>query len=214
MAWTAPSTWADGSLVNAAQLNAQIRDNMAYLKGQAGSPYIESAIELAEQSTPTTPASGRGRVFVGTSGVNNGVASCVDDAGTVYQMARYAESTWTPLLTGSGGGGSYTLGTLFGEYVRTGSMVTVWGRYTVGTLSVAPSGTLRLSGLPFAARSTTSAFYALTIGYTDTSLQTVVRAVIPTGASYVDFYTAAGAQANASLMTAGSYIMIAGSYPL
>lgn len=31
MAWTLPRTWVDGELVNAALLNAQIRDNLNYL---------------------------------------------------------------------------------------------------------------------------------------------------------------------------------------
>ena len=32
MAWTTPSTWTVGSLVTADQLNAQLRDNLTFLK--------------------------------------------------------------------------------------------------------------------------------------------------------------------------------------
>lgn len=36
MAWTAPATWSVGQVVNAADLNTHIRDNLNYLKGVAG----------------------------------------------------------------------------------------------------------------------------------------------------------------------------------
>ena len=35
MAWTAPKTWTVGEFVTKAMLDEQIRDNMAYLKGEA-----------------------------------------------------------------------------------------------------------------------------------------------------------------------------------
>jgi len=34
MGWTAPITWSDGSILYAAQLNQQVRDNLGYLKGE------------------------------------------------------------------------------------------------------------------------------------------------------------------------------------
>lgn len=35
MAWTTPATWSDGSIVTAADLNAQVRDNLKYLREDA-----------------------------------------------------------------------------------------------------------------------------------------------------------------------------------
>ena len=35
MAWTTPRTWIAGEVVTAALLNAQVRDNLTYLKGDA-----------------------------------------------------------------------------------------------------------------------------------------------------------------------------------
>jgi len=89
MAWTAPATWVDGALIAATDLNTHVRDNLLYLKGQAGVVFIENAIELSEQAVPATPAAAKGRVYIGNASPNNGIASCVDDGGIVYQMVRY-----------------------------------------------------------------------------------------------------------------------------
>lgn len=85
MAWNSPATWVDGVLVTAANLNAQVRDNLAYLKGSAGVVYIENAIEQPEAATPATPASGRARLWPATSGLWYGI----DDAGVVYPLAQF-----------------------------------------------------------------------------------------------------------------------------
>jgi len=34
MGWTSPATWVSGSILYAAQLNQQVRDNLNYLKGE------------------------------------------------------------------------------------------------------------------------------------------------------------------------------------
>ncbi len=149
MAWTAPATWSDGVVVSAADLNNQVRDNLRYLKGLDGVPYIENAIELPESAAPTTPASGRGRLYVGNSGVNNGVASCVDDAGTAYQMVRYATGTFTPAFTGSGTAGAMTYFSQTGRYTRIGNICAVRIYLEVASISVSPTGDLNITGLPF-----------------------------------------------------------------
>lgn len=86
MAWTTPVTWADGALVAAVDLNAQVRDNLRYLKGLDGVPRIESAIELPEASTPSTPSSGYGRLYFDTGGL----LTSLNDAGEVRALARRA----------------------------------------------------------------------------------------------------------------------------
>jgi hypothetical protein len=151
MAWTTPATWTDGVAVTAAQLNAQIRDNLRYLKGLDGVPYIEAAVELPEMTTPSTPASGRGRVFIGNTGVRNGVASCVDDTGAIYQMVRYEEGTFTPIFVGSTDAGSYTYALQVGRYERIGRTIHLRGAMTISAINIAPSGTMRIGGLPFVA---------------------------------------------------------------
>lgn len=62
--------------MDATDLNLQVRDNLRYLKGLDGVPYIETAIELPEMATPATPAAGRGRAYFKSDGglwiVNDG----------------------------------------------------------------------------------------------------------------------------------------------
>lgn len=53
MAWTAPRTFVPGELETAAIFNTHLRDNMAYLKGQAGAVYIENVVGV-QDSTPTS----------------------------------------------------------------------------------------------------------------------------------------------------------------
>lgn len=84
MAWTTPQTWTDGVIVSAATLNTHVRDNLAYLKGTAGVPYIENAIELPEITTPATPASGRGRLYFRSS---TSKLYALNDAGVEYMLA-------------------------------------------------------------------------------------------------------------------------------
>lgn len=53
MAWTAPRTWSVGQLVAAAELNEQIRDNLAHLKlalDSAGKIVALSSTYLADLS--------------------------------------------------------------------------------------------------------------------------------------------------------------------
>lgn len=59
MAWTAPASWSVSEIVIASKMNAQIRDNLKYLKGQAGAVAIEDnvgVVDVAPTSdwTPTT----------------------------------------------------------------------------------------------------------------------------------------------------------------
>lgn len=128
------------------------------LDTEAAFAYIEGSDEvrvgrarLAEQATPSTPASGFSLLFAGSSGDNNGVASSVDDAGTVYQMVRYATGTWTPTYGGLTTGGSTTYTTQQGNYTRLGDVIIAQFEITW----TAASGTgIAFILLPFTARAT------------------------------------------------------------
>lgn len=50
MAWTAPKTWTDGSVLTAAELNEQLRDNLNFLKA----PDNDIKVSVAEYSTTST----------------------------------------------------------------------------------------------------------------------------------------------------------------
>lgn len=51
MAWTAPKTWSVGELVTAANLNIHLRDNLKYLKGQAGTVTLEDLLKITAASS-------------------------------------------------------------------------------------------------------------------------------------------------------------------
>lgn len=155
MAWTAPITWLDGQKPAAADFNPQIRDNLLYLKAiadvaaQVGAINIFStAQDFSEIATPSAPAAGRSRLFAGNSGVNNGVLSCLDDAGTTYQMVAYGTGTFTPTFASSNANGSWTYAQQVGRYTRIGNRVffqlTVWAASRPGT----PTGDAWIAGLP------------------------------------------------------------------
>jgi hypothetical protein len=89
-------------------------------------------------TTPTT--SGAGITFPATQSASSN-ANTLDD---------YEEGTWTPVLSGSGGGAASGL-TVAGVYTKTGNMViaTAFITYAKNTLA----GYANFEGLPFAAAS-------------------------------------------------------------
>lgn len=48
MAWTAPATWSVSEVVVASKMNAQIRDNLLYLKGQAGDISLDDDLGVGD----------------------------------------------------------------------------------------------------------------------------------------------------------------------
>lgn len=53
MAWTAPATWSVSEIVTASKMNTHVRDNLKYLKGQAGAVSLEDNLGVVD----TTPSS-------------------------------------------------------------------------------------------------------------------------------------------------------------
>lgn len=50
MAWTAPATWSVAEIVTASKMNAHIRDNLNYLKGNAGAVTIVDSLLIQKAS--------------------------------------------------------------------------------------------------------------------------------------------------------------------
>lgn len=143
----------------------------------------------------------------------------IQDISAQFERLRKADSpgvdgTFSPIFTGSGGGGSYTQSVSIGEYTRIGNRVDVWIRCTMNTFTSAPAGNLWLATLPFTSRNTTNMFYALAIGYLNTALVSCAHAVIPANTTHVEFYDTAGAAVAASILSAASYIIVGGSYAI
>lgn len=53
MAWSAPRTWSVSEVVTAAMMNTHIRDNLKYLKGQAGGVAIEDMLTVGAATAPS-----------------------------------------------------------------------------------------------------------------------------------------------------------------
>lgn len=71
-------------------------------------------------------------------------------------LANYKEGSWTPVLVGSTTPGSHTYSTQTGSYVRIGKICFARFSFTVSSKDAAMSGSIRITGLPFAAASTST----------------------------------------------------------
>ena len=98
-----------------------------------------------------------GNLIMGTSGKGISFAATSDGSGANISelLDDYEEGTWTPTLTSSGTDPSvtYTNRGQGGGYVKVGAMVTCWYYSEISAVNNTPSGTLRMSGLPFQAAS-------------------------------------------------------------
>ncbi len=78
------------------------------------------------------------------------------DTAAANALSDYEEGTWTPAFTPSTGSFtsiSYNSGTA-ATYIKIGNVVTIWLRIYIGSINTSgASGSLRLSGLPFTAKS-------------------------------------------------------------
>jgi len=79
MAWTAPATWSVSEVVLASKMNTHVRDNLKYLKGQAGAVVLEDRLEIPATSGTT----GTGLRFA-TSGTSYGTVQGFNDGTNSY----------------------------------------------------------------------------------------------------------------------------------
>jgi hypothetical protein len=86
------------------------------------------------------------RLAAGTGGIQfNG------DTAAANALDDYEEGTWTPNLTGSGGG-AYTYGGRTGIYTKVGNTVTVHCAFEITGTTTPYSGNLQVDGLPYLCR--------------------------------------------------------------
>jgi hypothetical protein len=86
------------------------------------------------------------RLASGTGGIQfNG------DTAAANALDDYEEGTWTPNLTGSGGG-AYTYGGRTGIYTKVGNTVTVHCAFEITGTTTPYSGNLQVDGLPYLCR--------------------------------------------------------------
>jgi len=84
--------------------------------------------------------------------LNAGGLTFNGDTAAANALDDYEEGTWTAAF--SAGGGSITINSSSGAYTKIGRQVTVTGNLTVTSVS-SPSGDCGITGLPFAAGSST-----------------------------------------------------------
>jgi hypothetical protein len=98
-------------------------------------------------SGATTNATGTGVGFPSTQSASTD-PNVLDD---------YEEGTWTPSLVGASTAGTFTYSARDAKYTKIGNMVTLFCAITVDTVSGSPTGSLQITGLPFAVAAGTSA---------------------------------------------------------
>ena len=90
----------------------------------------------------------------------------VGGTGSANKLDDYEEGTWTPGFTGTGGapsGVNYT--SRLGWYTKVGQLVHVTLFLALSSLTTSPTGTLRISGLPFTALNSTGYRNVASVGY-------------------------------------------------
>jgi len=80
------------------------------------------------------------------------------------ELDYYQEGSWTPVLDSSGGVSGQTYTSQFGYYVRIGGLVTATFRLNCSDIGSVTTGNAIISGLPFAASSTSGQAGAVSIG--------------------------------------------------
>jgi hypothetical protein len=126
MAYTAPTTWAAGQTVTAANLNEQIRDNFFHVAGSVGFTAGMST------SVGIQPAAG---YFAGANLRNYHIEAgkgTGSTAGTIYSFANAFEAA--PVVT-------MTVGTSVGSDTRFATIIAVSSSGFTGMISVVTSGT-------------------------------------------------------------------------
>lgn len=72
--------------------------------------------------------------------------------------------TWTPVFTGTTTVGSYTYTAQVGHYTRLGNLCFIEATIGISAITVAPTGNVAISGLPFNAANVTSLFASIHFG--------------------------------------------------
>lgn len=94
------------------------------------------------------------------------VRELTDEVGALkrLELPGLASGTWTPVLVGTTTPGTYTYTTQSGKWSRYGSVVLLWFEVRVSAISVAATGQMILTGLPFSVRQRAAVTWAFLQG--------------------------------------------------
>jgi len=140
MAWTAPSTWSNGSVVTDTQLNQQLRDNMLYLKA---SPTFDGGVNVG-----TATGAGTGQLKVkGYTSFESLSAESAYTGGTFLELNNTSASARNFWIGSTGSGSGAGVGKLV-FYDSTAGLfrgaMDSSGNFGFGTTS--PAGRLHATG--------------------------------------------------------------------
>ena len=154
-------------------------------------------------ATPST--SGAGITFPATQSASTD-ANTLDD---------YEEGTWTPTITGDGGGGAATYSVRTGTYTKVGNQINAYFRIIL-TARGTPSGAAVLSGLPFTVKNVTGASGGSISNWVNLGVNTYSVTIYPVeGQNFAYFYiqdALDGSQANATVSLIAATTILIGMY--
>lgn len=122
----------------------------------------------------------------------------------------YSTGTYTPTFSSSGGAGVFTYTLQAGRYTRIGRIVHFEVDVVIDTFTSVPAGNLQVS-LPFA-QVGSEPQGAIAVGYRSAGLSTVIHGYIGISATTILFLTTGAAVVAASVLSAGSQIILSGVY--
>jgi len=84
-------------------------------------------------------------------------------ARSIGSGAPSPETSWTPFFFGDGGtAGTFTYASQVGRYTRMGQLCFIHGVVAISAITVAPTGTMYIAGIPFDAAATINSGVAFT----------------------------------------------------
>ena len=123
--------------------------------------------------------------------------------GSANKLEDVETGTFSPSLSGTGGGNPYTMSNQDGHYSKIGNSVTVYFRVSWSSKNGSGGYTL-ITGLPFASKPNTGAYYYM--GSTDQSQTTTVIGVTGNATQAIFFNSSGALVANSSVANSGNLI--------
>ena len=124
----------------------------------------------------------------------------------VNTLDDYEEGSWTPTITGSGGGSGQVYSGQLGRYTKIGQHVYVIGRLMLSTLGTITTAA-RITGLPFTAQATVNLHPPCVITYfggLTTSVSSIAGIVMPNTTAIDLYYVAAAGSTSVSAVVQGT----------